>query len=254
MTTFQQLRLEREDGSAVCEHCMIADNPYTRLVGLLGRSELEIGEGLLMRPSFSLHTSFMRFPIDAVFLDHDLKVLRVAPKLKPWRAAAKGGAHAVLELPAGEAKRRDIHVLDHMRLVEPQLRAIGGNGAVGDLPLRQVRVALVSRDRRFLRVASFLLARHGLHVDAVREAAGIHVAVERNELDVAVLDASSSFGTTARNLRALRALDPALGIVVVDDDANHAPAQTVQVLDKWDSFEAIVSEIERQFVRVNGYP
>jgi uncharacterized protein len=43
----------------------------------------------------------MRFPIDAVFLDHELKVLRVVPHLRPWRAAARRGAYAVLELPAG---------------------------------------------------------------------------------------------------------------------------------------------------------
>jgi hypothetical protein len=59
---------------------------------------------------------------------------------------------------------------------------------------------------------------------------------------------------TARNLRALRALDPGLGVVVVDDEAEHALAQSVTVVDKWESFEAIVAEIERQFVRVNGYP
>ena len=253
MTTFRQQRLEREDGSAVCEKCVIADNPVSRLVGLLGRSELEIGEGLLMRPAFSIHTSFMRFPIDAVFLDKELSVIRVAPKLKPWRAAAKAGAHAILELPAGETKRRDIQVLDRMRLIDPRARLASGGGLV-EAPLRQIRVGLVSRDRRFLRVACFLLARHGHHVEAARDAASIHGAVERAELDVAVLDASGSFGATARNLRALRALDPGLGVVVVDDEAEHTPAQSVTVVDKWESFEAIVAEIERQFVRVNGYP
>jgi uncharacterized membrane protein (UPF0127 family) len=47
----------------------------------------------------------MKFPIDAVFLDRDLVVLHVAAGLTPWRTAAKRGARAVLELPAGEARR-----------------------------------------------------------------------------------------------------------------------------------------------------
>jgi uncharacterized membrane protein (UPF0127 family) len=54
----------------------------------------------------------MRFPIDAVFLDRDLRVLRVADDLKPWRAAAARKARSVLELPAGEAARRGLAVGD----------------------------------------------------------------------------------------------------------------------------------------------
>lgn len=50
----------------------------------------------------------MKFPIDAVFLDRDLVVLSVSHDLKPWRTAAQRGAKAVLELPAGEAKRAGI--------------------------------------------------------------------------------------------------------------------------------------------------
>jgi uncharacterized membrane protein (UPF0127 family) len=51
---------------------------------------------------------FMRFPIDAVFLDRDLRILKVVPDLKPWRMAAKKGAKQVLEIAAGEAERRGL--------------------------------------------------------------------------------------------------------------------------------------------------
>jgi uncharacterized membrane protein (UPF0127 family) len=71
--------------------------------GLLGRDQLEPGEGLLLRPASSIHTFFMRFPIDAVWLDGDLRVVGVTADLPPWRTAAKRGAHSVLELAAGEA-------------------------------------------------------------------------------------------------------------------------------------------------------
>jgi uncharacterized protein DUF192 probably involved in sugar metabolism len=56
----------------VCERCAIADTPVSRLRGLLGRHELDADEGLLLRPESSIHTWFMRFPIDALFLEADL--------------------------------------------------------------------------------------------------------------------------------------------------------------------------------------
>jgi uncharacterized protein len=96
------------DGRRVCEHCRVADSGLTRLRGLLGRQSLATGEGLLLRPAGSIHTAFMGFPIDAVFLDRDLRVVRVAPELPPWRMAGRRGARSVLELPAGEAARRGI--------------------------------------------------------------------------------------------------------------------------------------------------
>jgi uncharacterized protein len=86
----------------------VADTVLARMKGLLGRKELASGEGLLLRPASSVHTCFMRFPIDVVFLDRELRVLALTTNLKPWRAAARRGARAVLELPAGECERRDI--------------------------------------------------------------------------------------------------------------------------------------------------
>jgi uncharacterized membrane protein (UPF0127 family) len=71
--------------------------------GLLGRDRLERGQGLLLRPASSIHTFFMRFPIDAVWLDRDLQVVGVTRDIAPWRTAAQRGARAVVELPAGEA-------------------------------------------------------------------------------------------------------------------------------------------------------
>ena len=76
--------------------------------GLLGRRGLDSGEGLLLRPAPSVMTFFMRFPIDAVFLDREGTVLKVRSNLRPWRLAGCRGAHATLELAAGEAQRRAI--------------------------------------------------------------------------------------------------------------------------------------------------
>ena len=123
-----QLRLERQDGSTVCGRCLLAETPLTRLKGLLGRSELERGEGLLLRPASSIHTFFMRFPIDAVWVDHNMTVLKVSPELRTWRTAACRGAKGVVELPAGEAERRRLRAGDRLVLTtqpaaEPSARA-----------------------------------------------------------------------------------------------------------------------------------
>ena len=79
-----------------------------RMKGLLGRRTLPAGEGMLIRPAPSIHTFFMRFPIDAVFLSRSGDVLKVSPDVKPWRTRSCRRAYAVLELAAGEAARRRI--------------------------------------------------------------------------------------------------------------------------------------------------
>jgi uncharacterized membrane protein (UPF0127 family) len=101
----------------LCERCAIADRPLARLRGLLGRRQRPPGEGLLLRPTPSIHTWFMRFRIDAVFLDKDLRVLAVRSELRPWRMAVHARARAVLELAAGEAQGRGIRPGAELRLV-----------------------------------------------------------------------------------------------------------------------------------------
>jgi len=77
-----------------------------RMRGLLGRSELPEGEALLIEPCASIHTLFMRFHIDAVFLSRELRVVRAISHLRPWRATRfhRDAAMAV-ELPEGTLAR-----------------------------------------------------------------------------------------------------------------------------------------------------
>src|SRR5512142_2227082 len=96
------------NGGIVCDSCLMADSPWLRLRGLLGRAPLVAGEGLLLSPTGSIHTCFMSFAIDAVFLDRDWRVLHIARQIKPWRTARARRARRVLELRAGEAERREI--------------------------------------------------------------------------------------------------------------------------------------------------
>lgn len=100
--------VDRSTAAPVCDRCIVAERMLSRMRGLLGRDGLEAGEGILLRPAPSIHTWFMRFPIDAVFLDGDLRVVRVVAEMRPWRMASQRGARAVLELAAGEAARRGL--------------------------------------------------------------------------------------------------------------------------------------------------
>ena len=71
----------------------------------MGVAQLPPGSGLLLPRTSSVHTHFMRFPIDVVFLDSDRRIVSVVPALRPWRLAAAKGSAAVLELAAGECER-----------------------------------------------------------------------------------------------------------------------------------------------------
>jgi uncharacterized membrane protein (UPF0127 family) len=106
----QEIVMRGAGGRVICARCKIAATPLSRARGLLGRKELPVGEGLLIRPGFSIHTFFMRFPIDAVFLDRSGAVVDVVRRMKPWRAATRLRARAVLELAAGEAERVTLRV------------------------------------------------------------------------------------------------------------------------------------------------
>lgn len=80
-------------------HVRLAVTRLARLRGLAGRRGPS--PPLLLAPCSSIHTLGMRAAIDVVFLDADLRVLRVVDSLPPWRFATARGARAVLELPAG---------------------------------------------------------------------------------------------------------------------------------------------------------
>ena len=97
-------RLETEDGKVVCARCALAASPWTRMRGLLGRSGLEADEGMLFRPPGSIHLFFMRFAIDAIFINEQQQVMRVGRRLRPWTIGPLApGALCCIELPAGRA-------------------------------------------------------------------------------------------------------------------------------------------------------
>lgn len=104
-------------GEVVTPRLVKADTRWSRMRGLLGRSGLAPDEGLWIVPCSSIHMFFMRFPIDAVFVDRQLQVVRVAEHLRPWRMARGGrGAHSVIELPPGAVAAGSIAVGDGLQI------------------------------------------------------------------------------------------------------------------------------------------
>lgn len=89
-------------GLVMASELRVADTPWSRARGLLGKKGLRQGEGLLIRPCIGIHTFFMSFTIDVIFLDRDNRVLATVERLKPQRATRLVMASAgVMELPAG---------------------------------------------------------------------------------------------------------------------------------------------------------
>jgi uncharacterized protein len=83
----------------------VADTSEKRRVGLLKHARLEPGSGLWIVPCESVHTFFMKFPIDLVYLDKQRKVRKVRHAVPAWRLSACLSAHSILELPAGTAEK-----------------------------------------------------------------------------------------------------------------------------------------------------
>lgn len=98
------VELRQADGRLVCR-ARVAAAFAARFRGLMGVAALPPGTGLLLPRTSSVHTHFMRFPIDVVFLDDAGRVVGIRPALGPWRFAAAKGASSVLELAAGECAR-----------------------------------------------------------------------------------------------------------------------------------------------------
>jgi uncharacterized membrane protein (UPF0127 family) len=106
------------DDAIVCARTEVADTLFKRLRGLLGRASLASGEGMLFRGESSIHSAFMRFRFDAVFMDRELRVVGLAQDIPPWRARSARGARNILELAAGEIARTGVVVGDQLAEVD----------------------------------------------------------------------------------------------------------------------------------------
>lgn len=92
-------------------HIEIADSFFGRFLGLMGRKKIPSGQGLLLTDCNSIHMCFMRFRIDAVYLDKEYKILKIVENLRTWLGLSMcRGAWATLELPAGDSEKFGLKV------------------------------------------------------------------------------------------------------------------------------------------------
>lgn len=255
----------------------LADGPLLRMRGLLGREGLPAGEGMLITPAPGIHTAFMRFPIDALFLDRSMRIIDIVERLRPWRMASRRQAHAVLELSAGECSRQGVEVGDRLALRERVVagnagdNGANGNGAGGsrasrpwrrpahasaDVPhttpaggdgsgvltrLSPLRVLVSSADRHFRTTTSVLLARRNCSVTTTANQARLSELIAREGTDVVVVDAGDPSASEA--IATVRAFARPVGLVLVADESGVGPGGQA-VLARWGPFGDLVAAVE----------
>jgi uncharacterized membrane protein (UPF0127 family) len=273
-----KLMLNLTRGTVVCEHLLVADRPLRRMRGLLGRESLPSGEGMLLSPTPSIHTAFMRFPIDVILMDGTFRVLKIAKDLPAWRAASAHRARAALELAAGEAARRGVAAGDQLGVVEvsDRLGAVTGGAGMGagttpparpDTSLRgpeqaaavqprsvpinpddqaadPIRVLIVGPDRRFRSVAAVLLTRRGCAVTLGAPGTNVAELIQRERTDVVLLEVGGSLTAAAREAAQIETLEPPVGIVIVGEESDMS-LSALPVLPKWGSFDRLWHAVQQ---------
>ncbi|QYK06001.1 DUF192 domain-containing protein [Shewanella zhangzhouensis] len=96
----------------------LANTPWLRLRGLLGRPQLAANEAMLINRCGSVHTCWMGYALDLVFLDRELRVLKTTEQLRPWRSASCVGAFQVMELAPGAVAAMQVRVGDNFQWIK----------------------------------------------------------------------------------------------------------------------------------------
>ncbi len=248
MRPVPNLTLRREDGRVVADSVVVADSTLRRLRGLLGKRDLPSGHGVLLRPAWSIHTAFMRFPIDVVFLDADQVVIKIVQNLPPFKTASCRGSREVVELRAGESSRRGLSLGDRV--------AWAARAAADESPLaaepavstggieRRGTVVLASRDQRYVKLVRFLLDGKGIDVVASVAPSGAAEAVGGEAADVVVIDTGDTVTEGLRLANVTRARRPETAVVLVGESTSHRSPGGMRIYEKWDETDGVVAAVE----------
>jgi uncharacterized protein len=99
------------NGKELVAQCKIATDFFTRFMGLMGRTQIPSTAGVFFPNCNSIHTFFMRMPIDVIFIARSGEVMEILPRLGPWRMLLpRSGVRHTLELGAGQASALGIRV------------------------------------------------------------------------------------------------------------------------------------------------
>jgi len=108
--------INQRNGDIIADRVEIADSFFTRLVGLMGRRGMQGNNALVLNPCSSIHTFFMRFSIDAVFIDGQGEVIHLIPEMPTYEISpVVKKAKMVIELPGGTASSR-VYIGDILRI------------------------------------------------------------------------------------------------------------------------------------------
>jgi uncharacterized membrane protein (UPF0127 family) len=243
------LTLRREDGRVIAESVTVADTTTRRMRGLLGRRDLPAGSGMLLRPAWSIHTMFMQFPIDVVFVDPEQIVIRIEASLPPFRTASCRGAREVVELSAGECERRGLTLGDRVAWaarVAPD--DLSGESVLTSgrrhRPEDEPQVAIVSDDPRFTKLTRFLLEGRQLDAAAVPPG-GAELELASHPAPIVVLDVGTDVAGGLRQASVLRAESPSSTILLAREAGNGAVPGGFDSFHKWDETELLIDEVER---------
>ena len=110
------LLVNRRSEDTIASDVQLAVTRAERRRGLLGRDDLDRSAALVLSPCWSIHTMFMRFPIDVVFVDRQGFAVKVVRDMKPWRIALAPAGRAVIEMPAGTLRWGQVMLGDRLYL------------------------------------------------------------------------------------------------------------------------------------------
>jgi len=112
--------------TVLVERGSVADTFFTRLKGLLGSAPLEKGQGLLLKHEKSIHTLFMRFPIDVVYLNEQQQVIKIDQNMPPFRLGSYiAKSDSILELPVGTIQETNTAIGDQLSFSMAALKKEG---------------------------------------------------------------------------------------------------------------------------------
>ncbi len=111
------------DERVLAAEVLYGRGPFFRMKGLLCRKELASDEGILLRPCNAIHMFFMKFAIDAIFLDREGKILCIYESIQPWRMTpVVRGSRAVLEIQAGRCRECGVQEGMELRFIPSESR------------------------------------------------------------------------------------------------------------------------------------
>jgi uncharacterized membrane protein (UPF0127 family) len=109
--------INKEKQKIISRNARVADNFFLRAIGLMFRKRITEDEALMFYKAPCIHTFFMRFPIDIVFLNKKMQIIRIVLALRPFRAIVCARSYLTLELPSHTSLRNGLKLGDTLDLI-----------------------------------------------------------------------------------------------------------------------------------------